>query len=181
MGAIWHASYQFTLCKCLVQVNGVKQLMKHPMDDVNQQTRHMTYFVQLRLHPVGARISLESNQQLCSLVNSLLATLAPVHAAGFVHRDICLDNIVKGRNGWVLIDWELAGRENQAVWWTRQHLPLAVKAGSELYSCITDLCQIGQLVLSHACPSASSAAYAHQLKSGRFTSAAMAPPAERKD
>ncbi|DBB08149.1 TPA: hypothetical protein ACH3X3_008337 [Trebouxia sp. C0006] len=41
-----------------IMVNGVKQLMKHPMDDVNQQTRHMTYFVQLRLHPVGARVSL---------------------------------------------------------------------------------------------------------------------------
>jgi len=162
----------------MVQVNGVKQLMKHPMDHVSQQTHRMTYFVQLRLHPVGARISLESNQRLCSLVNSLLATLAPVHAAGFVHRDICLDNIVKGPGGWVLIDWELAGKENQAVWWTGLHLPPAVKAGSEPYTCKSDLWQIGQLVLSHAFPSAGSAAYAHQLMSGCFTSAAMAPKAE---
>ncbi len=164
-----------------MQVNGVKQLMKHPMDDVSQQTRSMTCFVQLRLHPVGARVSLNSSQQLCSLVNSFLATLAPVHAAGFVHRDICLDNIVKGPDGWVLIDWELAGRETQTVWWTGQVLPPAVKAGSEPYTCKTDLWQIGQLVLSHAIPSAGSAAYAHQLMFGCFTSAAMAPKAEWND
>lgn len=155
--------------------------MKHPMDNVDQQTRNTTCFVNLRLHPVGARISLESNQQLCNLVNSLLATLAPVHAAGFVHRDVRLDNVVKGPDGWVLIDWDLAGRENQYVWWTGQTLPPAVRAGTETYTCKTDIWQIGQLVLSHAFPSASSAAYADKLMSGQVTSAAMAPTAEWND
>lgn len=114
----------------MVQVNGKRHLMKHPMGRVSQQTRSVTSFVQLRLHPVGARVSLNSNEQFCCLVNSLLATLAPVHAAGFVHRDIRLDDIVKGPIGWVLLDWELAGRENQIVWWTGQALPPAIKARS---------------------------------------------------
>ena len=165
----------------MVLVNGVKQLMKHPLDDISQQTRNMTTFIQLRLHTVDARVSLNSSQQLCSLVNSLLATLAPVHSAGFVHHDICLDNIAVGPDGWVLIDWELAERENQIVWWTGQVLLTAVKPGNEAYTCKTDLWQIGQPVLSRAIPSAGNAAYAHQLMSGRVTSTAMAPKAEWND
>ena len=165
----------------MVQVNGVKQVIKHPMDDVSLEIQSRTCLVQLRLYPVGARVSLESSQQLCSLVNSLLATLAPVHDAGFVHRDIRLDNIVKGPGGWILLDWELAGRENQNVWWTGQILPPAIRDGSEPYTCKTDLWQIAQLVLSHAIPSAGSAAYAHLLMSGHVISAAMAPTAEWND
>ncbi|DBA94012.1 TPA: hypothetical protein ACH3X1_001664 [Trebouxia sp. C0004] len=164
-----------------LHVNDVKQHMKHPMDSITQQISNSTSLVHLRLHPVGARINLKNNQQLCNLVNSLLATLAPVHAAGFVHRDIRLDNVVKGPDGWVLLDWELAGRENQRVWWTGQSLPPAIRAGFELYTCQTDLWQIGQLVLTHAIPSVGSAAYAHQLMSGQVTSAALAPTAEWND
>ena len=132
------------------------------MDVISQQMSNSVSLVHLRLRPVGARITFQSSQQLLNLVNSLLATLAPVHAAGFVHRDIRLDNIVKGPKGWVLLDWELAGRQDQPVWWTGQMLPPAVKSGSEPYTCKTDLWQIGQLVLTHA-SSAGSAAYAHQL------------------
>lgn len=60
------------------------------------------------------RISFHSSQQLRNLVSSLLATSAPIHAAGFVHRDI--DNIDKGPKGSVLLAWELAGRQDQPVW-----------------------------------------------------------------
>lgn len=155
--------------------------MKHPMDHIGQQISDNVSLVHLRLRPVGARISLQSSQQLRDLVNSLLATLAPVHAAGFVHRDIRLDNIVKGPKGWVLLDWELAGRQDQHVWWTGQTLPPGVKSGSEPYTCKTDLWQISQLVLTHGISSAGSAAYAHQLMSGHVMSAAMAPAAEWND
>ena len=151
------------------------------MDHVSQQTSDSTCLVHLRLQPVGARISFQRSQQLCDLVNSLLATLAPVHAAGFVHRDIRLDDIVQGPKGWVLLDWELAGRQDQPVWWTRQILPPAVKSGSEPYTCKTDLRQIGQLVLTHAISSAGSAAYAQHLMSGHVTSAAVTPAAEWSD
>lgn len=151
------------------------------MDDISQQISDSVSLVHLRLRPVGARISFQGSQLLRSLVNSLLATLAPVHAAGFVHRDIRLDNIVKGPKGWVLLDWELAGRQDQPVWWTGQILPPAVKSGSEPYTCKTDLWQIGQLVLTHGIGSAGSAAYAHQLMAEHVTSAAMAPAAEWND
>ena len=76
----------------------------------------------------------------------------------------------------MLLDWELAGRDNQHVWWTGLTLPSAVRAGSERYTCKTDVKQIG--MLSHASPSAS---YAAQLMSGHVISAAMAPVAERND
>lgn len=85
------------------------------MDDVSQQISNSTCLVHLKLPPVDARISLKSNQQLCNLVNSLLSTLALVHAAGFVHRDIRLDHVVKGPDGWVLSDWELAGNRQGVV------------------------------------------------------------------
>ena len=159
----------------------MKQQLKHPMDPISRQISEGVSLIHFRLSPVGARICFLSNQELRNLVNSLLATLAPVHAAGFVHRDIRLDNIVKGPKGWVLLDWELAGRQNQPVWWPGQVLPPAVQSGSEPYTCKTDLWQIAQLVLTHAINSAGSAAYAHQLMSGHFVSAAMAPAAEWND
>ena len=73
--------------------------------------------VRLRLEPVGAVVCMTDAAQLHSMVFSLLSTLMYIHGYGFVHRDIRLDNFLKVTDGWLLIDWELAGRADQMVWW----------------------------------------------------------------
>ena len=69
------------------------------------------------LEPVGALVRITGTAQLRSLVSCLLTTLKHIHEYGFVHRDVRLDNVIRTTNGWLLIDWELAGRTNQNVWW----------------------------------------------------------------
>ena len=133
------------------------------MDDVSQQISNSTCLVHLKLHPVDARISLKSNQQLCNLVNSLLATLALVHAAGFVHRDIRLDHAVKGP----MVGSLLEGNFNK-VWWTGQILPPAIRTGLELYNCQTDLWQIVQLVLTHVIPNVGTAVTVEYVSSQNY-------------
>ena len=126
----------------------------------------------LRLAPVGDILDISSDAQLHSLLTSLLSTLQAVHGAGFVHRDIRTDNILQYNNRWVLIDWELAGRADEKVWWHGKSLPDAVLAG-ELYTRQHDLWQVGKLVQGYGAGQAA-VSFASQLLAGRFASAAFA-------
>ena len=77
--------------------------------------RSKSCYVKLRLEPVGALVRITGTAQMRSLVSCLLTTLKHIHEYGFVHRDVRLDNVVRATNGWLLIDWELAGRTNCTV------------------------------------------------------------------
>ncbi len=88
---------------------------------------------------MGAIVCINDAAQLHSFISSLLTTLRHIHEHGFVHQDICLDNVVKVMDGWLLIDWELAGRANQIIWWEGKLLPDLVKRRPEPYNCKTDL------------------------------------------
>ncbi|DBB05526.1 TPA: hypothetical protein ACH3X1_012479 [Trebouxia sp. C0004] len=85
--------------------------MKHPMEDDTPADTQYGMLGPAQIAPCGCSIQPEQQSAALQSCQQLVETLAPVHAASFVHHDIRLDNIVKGPDGWVLIDWELAGRE----------------------------------------------------------------------
>ncbi|CAL8466425.1 g5961 [Coccomyxa elongata] len=130
-----------------------------------------SYHVELELEPVGACFIIHDGNELRSLVASLLATLRPLHEAGYVHRDIRMDNIVRYFQQWILIDWELAGRVDQTVWWEGNCnlLPDPVRLRQHPYTAQTDLWQVGKLIISQqvfASPAA--VTFAQQLVNGDF-------------
>ena len=89
----------------------------------------------------------------------------------FVHRDIRLDNVVKAMDGWLLIDWELAGRANQIVWWEGKLLPDLVKHRLEPYTCKTYLWLIRTTAVS---ADVAITSFADRLLAGDFATAAIA-------
>ncbi|CAL8466510.1 g6046 [Coccomyxa elongata] len=127
-----------------------------------------SYYVELE--PMGACFIIHDDSELRSQVASLLSTLRPLHEAGYVHRDIRMDNIVKYFQQWLLIDWELAGRVDQLVWWEGKLLPEPVRLHQHPYTIQTDLWQVGKLILSQqvfASPAA--VQFAQQLVSVSFS------------
>ena len=72
---------------------------------------------------MGAVVRITGTAQLRSLVSCILTSLQHIHEYDSVHRDIRLDTVVRVINGWLLIDWELAGRTNQSLWWKGKLLP----------------------------------------------------------
>lgn len=131
--------------------------------------------VELELEPVGACFNIHDDYQLRSLVASLLSTLRRLHAAGYVHRNIRIDNIVKYFGQWLLIDWELAGRVDQVLWWEGKLLPDPVRFHQHPYTAQTDLWQAGKLIMSQAVYASPAALqFAQQLVVGDFQSAAKA-------
>ena len=131
--------------------------------------------VTLRLEPVGALVRITGTAQMRSLVSCLLTILKHIHESGFVHRDVRLDNVVKATNGWLLIDWELAGRTNQIVWWEAKLLPDGVKQRLEPYTCKTDLWQLGMLIKTAAVSvDVAITSFAERLLAGDFATAAIA-------
>ncbi len=129
-------------------------------------------FVELELEPVGARVRIENLAQLHSLVYSVLSTLVDVHSYDFVHRDIRIENLIRVNDGWLLIDWELAGKANQNVWWEGKLLPDSVRYHLAPYTIQTDLWQVGNLIKAEAISSVVAIDnFAEQLLAGSFSSA----------
>jgi len=164
------------LSQVVLQVNAMQMQLKHPMPKQRKALcRSKSCNVRVRLELVGALVRITDIAQLRSLVYSLLTTLKHIHEYDFVHRDICLDNVVRATNGWVLIDWELAGRANQFVWWEGKLLPDGVKHRLEPYTCRTDLWQLGMLIRIAAVSAAVAiASFADHLLAGDFATAAIA-------
>ena len=131
--------------------------------------------VELKLEPVGVSFTIHSENELHSVVTSLLSTLRTLHEAGYVHRDVRMDNVIKYFDQWVLIDWELAGRVDQFVWWNAKVLPDPVKLREQPYTVKSDLWQLGKLIMSHyRTLSPAVSLFAQQLVKGDFQSAAQA-------
>ena len=131
-----HAYIESQAVHVHVQVNGEQLKLTHPMSKQRKALcRSKSCSVKLRLQPVGALVRITGTAQLRSLVFCLLTTLRHIHEYGFVHRNVRLDNVIRATNGWLWIDWELAGRTNQFVWWEGKLLPHGVKYRPELYTC----------------------------------------------
>jgi serine/threonine protein kinase len=157
-------------------VNGEQVKLKHPMSKQRKASRRSrSCSVKLRLEPVGALVRITGTAQLRSLVSCILTILKHIHEHDFVHRDIRLNNVVRVTNGWLLIDWELAGRTKQLVWWEGKLLPDGVKHRIEPYTCKTDLWQLGMLIKTAAvCADVAITSFADLLLAGGFATAALA-------
>ena len=108
-----------------------------------QQHRHA--LVKLQLEPIGHSWNLNSPQRMVQFANSLLMTLKHVHDKGFVHCDVRADNVVEIPGGWLLIDWELAGKSGAEVFWDSLAAPPGVHHGSQ-WLASHDLWQMGKLI-----------------------------------
>ena len=76
---------------------------------------------------MGVIARMNGTAQLRSLVSCIVTILKHIHEHKLVHRNIGLDNVIRVTNGWLLIDWELAGRTGQLVWCEGELLPDGVK------------------------------------------------------
>lgn len=108
--------------------------------------------VTLQLIPVGCKLYNMTMPQLRQLIKCMLTALMVIHAAGFVHRDVREDNMVATQSGFCLIDWELAGRNNEIVFWEGQSLPEDVNLKIRPFVYTDDLWQLGQTIKHLAMP-----------------------------
>lgn len=68
------------------------------------------------------------------------------HDAGYCHRDIRLDNVVRCFNRYLVIDLEVAGPLGERVFWHSNTLPPDVAAGTRGFDPLDDLWQLGNLI-----------------------------------
>ena len=101
--------------------------------------------MELHLAPVGPAWTLHTPQRMMQLASSLLMTLKHVHDRGFVHCDVRADNVVEIPGGWVLIDWEVAGKAGADMFWDSCAAPPGVHRGSAWLPS-HDLWQLGRLI-----------------------------------
>ena len=128
--------------------------------------------VTLKLRPVGMHVHIATLNELLGLIKQLLLTLTALHKQKWVHRDVRMDNLVRGPAGWLLIDWELAGPAGQHVFWNSTYLPPEVNAGHMPYTAAPDLWQVGRTIQRyHTLNIGATKHFANQLISKQFTAA----------
>ena len=99
--------------------------------------------VTLHLIPVGCKGYNMTLPRWLKLAKCMLITLATIHKEGFVHRDLREDNIIETQSGFCLIDWELAGRNGEVVFWSGASLPSDVNVRIRPFVFADDLWQLG--------------------------------------
>ncbi|KAL0055736.1 hypothetical protein WJX82_003925 [Trebouxia sp. C0006] len=136
--------------------------------------------VTLQLIPVSCKVHNMTLQRLLNLTKCMLTNLAVIHKEGFVHRDLREDNIVETQSGFCLIDWELAGRNGELVFWNRSSLPLDVRLRNRPFVFTDDLWQLGMTLSRLAISRSSPMVYIDGLVHGGFATAEAALEALQK-
>lgn len=127
--------------------------------------------VTLHLILVGCQVYNMTPQRVLQLVECMLTTLIAIHEAGFVHRDVREDNIIEAQSGFCLIDWELAGRNDEIVFWTGPSLPSDVKLKQGPFVYQDDLWQLGVTLSRIATSTGPLLVYVRTLMDGGFATA----------
>ena len=128
----------------------------------------------LQLFPVGCQVYNMTLQRVLKLTECMLSTLVAIHEADFVHRDLRVDNIIETQSGFCLIDWELAGRNAEMVFWSGPSLPSDVNLRHRPYVFTDDLWQLGKTLTRISTPRGSLKVYVDALVDGGFPSATAA-------
>ena len=161
------------IVQCAAQVGTNTVELPQP----NHPQSNQAVVVRLQLTPVGHLWHLGSPERVVRFAISLLVTLNHIHAQGFVHCDVRADNVVETSGGWVLIDWELAGRTPAVIFWDSHALPPGVHRGDH-WLVKHDLWQLGKLLREQSNASPGVKGLANELQSGSLTaSSALGHPA----
>ena len=137
----------------LSQVNGTDIVLRESLQDHQSNTTLNPPVgvseVHLQLEPVAARWLLHDTADARLLCRHMLETLYAVHKLGFVHRDVREDNILRTGEGFILIDWEMAGTIDDLVFWQPAvaHVPKGVTTGTP-WKPWMDLWQLGNVLRS---------------------------------
>jgi len=150
-----------------VGTHNVDLAKEEPMN--GSLTGHVT--VTLQLIPVGCKVHNMTLQRLLNLTKCMLTTLAVIHKEGFVHRDLREENIVETQSGFCLIDWELAGRNGELVFWNGPSLPSDVRLRNRPFVFTDDLWQLGMTLSRLAMFTHSLPVYVDGLLHGGFDTA----------
>ena len=107
----------------------------------------VTPTVQLYMRPVGAAPITTTPMDILSCFSCVLLFLQALHEAGFCHRDIRIDNVIRCAGAYTVIDLELAAANNQPVFWASAALPEGVSPAGRAYVHTDDLWQLGRMIL----------------------------------
>jgi serine/threonine protein kinase len=103
----------------------------------------------LRMVPIGSQVLPSDVAELKKAILCVLNCLHCLHtqSPAYNHRDVRWPNILKGADGWFLIDFETAACEGQVVTWVDQrggHPPEAVN--KKPWTSSSDIWQVGRLL-----------------------------------
>ena len=85
-----------------------------------------------------------------------------------------MDNIIETQSGFCLIDWELAGKNAEMVFWSGPSLPPDVNLRHRPYVFTDDLWQLGKTLARITTPRGSLKVYVDALMDGSFPTATAA-------
>lgn len=100
--------------------------------------------VTLTMKPVGCAVDARTTSDVHTCVTHVLTFLEGLHGAGFCHRDIRVDNVIRCDRVYKVIDLELADFSGQRVFWESDALPPSAKTGPYVFA--HDLWQVGSMI-----------------------------------
>ncbi|KAG5175349.1 hypothetical protein JKP88DRAFT_265861 [Tribonema minus] len=123
------------------------QTVPHTARCIKMDPQPAMQTVRLQLEPVAVRWVVHTAKDLQSMCADVLQALCAVHDRGFVHRDVRQDNILLADTGYVLIDWELAARVGDTVFWDPkpEHVPPTVRRDTSWQPWM-DVWQLGRVI-----------------------------------
>lgn len=125
------------------RVNGVPISFSHNPPAV---ATHEVVDVEIHTRPVGASPTLSTAAELLVCFKCVLEFLRDLHAAGFCHRDLRQDNIIRCGSTFRVIDMEMAARIDRPVFWDSTSLPADIKDRG--FRADDDLWQLGRMILN---------------------------------
>lgn len=113
--------------RCSIQlermtVDGRVHLPVMEVDSEETDSELSYVLVDLKLKPIARTVKPRDETDFKFLVSCILKAIVDLHEHGICHRDIRMANILRAPSEWILIDFELAGRAGECVFWNSRSL-----------------------------------------------------------
>jgi len=100
-----------------------RQHLPMSKEDSEETESDLSYaVVELKLKPIARVLKPKDERDFKFLVSCILKAIVGLHEHGICHRDIRMANILRAPSEWILIDFELAGRAGDRVFWNSRSL-----------------------------------------------------------